>query len=299
MKLDDILNAAKHAAPKVMAVAAPEDSDALGAVVAAVQEGLVRPVLFGDEAAIRRTAGQVGLELSGCEIRHTQGHADAAAQSVALVRGGQAALLMKGSLHSSLLMKAVLNKETGIRKESVLCVVSIIESERFDRLLFLSDGAMVAAPDLSQKISIINSAVAIARRLGVATPKVACLAAVETVSERMPATTDAAILALMSQRGQFSNCLVDGPLAFDNAVSPDSARHKNVKSPVGVAGYADILLVPNIESGNILLKASRLLGDCRTVGLLAGASVPIVMNSRADSAENKLRAIACAAYEPA
>ena len=205
---------------------------------------------------------------------------------------------MKGQLHSSILMKAILNKETGIRKGAVLSHVGILQCPKFDRLLFLTDGAMCTYPDLEQKIAIINNAVAVARRLGVETPKVACLCAVETVNPKMQPTLDAAVLSLMNQRGQIKDCLVDGPLALDNALSPEAAEHKGVKSPLDVKGNADILLVPNIEAGNLLLKASRYLADCMTVGLVAGASVPVIMSSRADTADNKLYAIACAVYQP-
>lgn len=299
MTLEQILEKARSASSsKRLAVAAAEDGDVLSAVCQAAALRLVEPVLLGDEEKIRSIAASEDLDLRGCVIDHQPDHTAAAQKAVALARSGQVQAIMKGQLHSSILMKAILNKETGIRKSTVLSHVGIIECPKVDRLLFLTDGAMCTYPDLDQKVAIINNAVALARTMGVETPKVACLCAVETVNPKMPATLDAAALSLMNQRGQIKNCLVDGPLALDNAINPEAARHKGVKSPVDVKGNADILLVPNIEAGNILLKACRNMADCVTVGLVTGAAVPVIMSSRADTAANKLYAIACAVYQP-
>lgn len=299
MTLDQILNIARcSSSPKRLAVAAAEDSDVLSAVCQAAELSLVEPVLIGDEEKIRMIAAENNLDLSRCLLDHQPDHAAAAARAVALARDGQVQAIMKGQLHSSILMKAILNKETGIRKSSVLSHVGIIECPKVDRLLFLTDGAMCTYPTLEQKVAIINNAVSLARTMGVELPKVACLCAVETVNPQMPPTLDAAALSLMNQRGQIKNCLVDGPLALDNAINPEAAKHKGVKSPVDVKGNADILLVPNIEAGNILLKACRNMADCVTVGLVVGAAVPVIMSSRADTAANKLYAVACAVYQP-
>lgn len=298
MTLEEILEKARNASTKRLAVAAAEDKDVLSAVCRAAELSLVEPVLVGDEAKIRAIAEENHFDLTGCTIVNEPDQTKAANHTVSLARNGEVRAIMKGQLHSSILMKAILNKETGIRSGSVLSHVGIIQCPKLDRLLFLTDGAMCTYPDLEQKTAIINNAVALARRMGVGVPKVACICAVETVNPKMQPTLDAATLSLMNQRGQIKNCLVDGPLALDNAINPDAAIHKGVKSPVDVKGNADILLVPNIEAGNILLKASRNLADCMTVGLVAGASVPVIMSSRADTAANKLYAIACAVYQP-
>ena len=297
MTLEQILEKARISPTKKLAVAAAEDADVLSAVCRAAEMSLVLPVLIGDEKKIREIAKENGFCLNNCQIIDADNSVSAAAKAVEMARSGEVQAIMKGQLHSSILMKAILNKETGIRNGSVLSHVGIIQCAKLDRLIFLTDGAMCTYPDLQQKVSIINNAVEIACRLGTALPKVACLCAVETVNPNMQPTLDAASLALMSQRGQIKNCIVDGPLALDNALSMEAARHKGVKSPVEVKGCADILLVPNIEAGNILLKGTRHFGDCQTVGLVAGAKVPVIMSSRADTADNKLLAIACAVYQ--
>ncbi|PWM38001.1 MAG: phosphate butyryltransferase [Clostridiales bacterium] len=295
MTFDDILAAAARGAPRRVAAVSPEDPQTLSALLEAEKRGFCQPLLIGDRQKIEAAAREAGLVLEGREIVGEGSPAAAARRAVELCRDGEADILMKGRLHSSILMKAVLDKESGIRRSKLLSMVTVLQSPYFTRLLFVTDGAMVIAPGLGEKLAIIENAVSLARRLGVSCPKVACLAAVETVNPAMPATLDASALALMSQRGQIEGCLVDGPLALDNAVSAEAARRKGVRSPV--AGEADVLLVPDIEAGNILLKTARVLGGCQTAGLLMGAAVPVVMTSRADGQENKLRALACAAYQ--
>lgn len=294
MTFQQIIEYAKTGSQKKIAVVAADDADVLLAVNEAKSQGIAEPVLIGDARKIKAIAGEQGFDLLDCVYIDEEDHAAAAKKGVELAAAGEVDAIMKGQLHSAVLMRAILNKEWGIRMSGVLSHVGIIQSPKVGRPLFLTDGAMCTYPDLKQKVDIIKNAVAIARRLGVECPRVACLAALETVNPDMPPTLDAAALALMSQRGQFSNCVVDGPLALDNAVDLAAAQHKGVKSPTDVVGRADILLVPNIEAGNLLLKASRHLADCSTVGLLAGARVPVVMSSRADTAQNKLCAIACA-----
>ena len=297
MTFQNIIDKAVLDETQSLAVAAAEDSDVLSAVCKAKDMSLVNPVLIGDEAKIREIAAENGFDLKGCTLVDIPDHAAAAAKAVEMARNGEVKAIMKGNLHSSILMKAILNKETGIRNSKVLSHIGIIQSPKVDRLIFLTDGAMCTYPDLEQKVDIINNAVAVATKLGVELPKVACLCAVETVNPKMQPTLDAAALSLMNQRGQIKGCIVDGPLALDNAINMEAAIHKGVKSPVEVKGNADILLVPNIEAGNILLKATRNLADCQTVGLVAGAKVPVIMSSRADTAENKLIAIATALYQ--
>lgn len=297
MTFDDILAAAARGAPRRVAAVSPEDPQTLSALLEAEKRGFCQPLLVGERQKIEAVAREAGLVLEGREIVGEGSPAAAAHRAVGLCRDGEVDILMKGRLHSSILMKAVLDKESGIRRSKLLSMVTVLQSPYLNRLLFVTDGAMVIAPGLGEKLAIIENAVSLARKLGVSCPKVACLAAVETVNPAMPATLDAAALALMSQRGQIEGCLVDGPLALDNAVSAEAARRKGVRSPVAVAGEADVLLVPDIEAGNILLKTARVLGGCQTAGLLMGAAVPVVMTSRADGQENKLRALACAAYQ--
>lgn len=277
--------------PKRVAVAAAEGFEVLSALNGATSMGMIDPVLIGDAVKIRALITENGFCLDRCEIVDRPDHAAAAKEAVAMVRRGEVQALMKGVLVSAILMREILNKETGIRASNTLNHVSLIDSPNLDRMLLMSDGGMVPYPTLKQKIDIINNTVAVAHNMGIAEPKVACLAALELVNPDMPATMDAAALALMSQRGQISGCVVDGPFQLDNALYPEAVREKGVKSPVGVAGCADILLVPNIESGNILLKGLRYLGGCAIAGLMAGATVPVIMSSRADPPINKLRSI--------
>ena len=291
MKLDQFIQKVDNPAPKRIAVAAAEGEEVLTAIRDAVQLGLVAPILVGDAARIKSIIAEKDLDLGDFEIVDRPDHKAAAATAVELVRSGDAKVLMKGVLVSSILMKAILNKETGIRQSKTLNIVSVIDSPMIDRLLFLSDAGMVLYPTLEQKIDIINNCVHVARNIGIETPKVACLAALEQINPNMPPTLDAAALSMMSQRGQFKNCVVDGPYQLDLAINPHAVLEKGLPTTSPVAGNADILLVPNIETGNIVNKALRYLGGCNVAGLMAGASVPVVMSSRADSPLNKLYSI--------
>lgn len=294
MNFEQIIKKAQQGTPKRFAVAAAEDIDVLSAVSEAAKLGLVEPVLVGDSDKICSLIKDNSLKsLENAKIVATDSLASSAETAVKMVSSGQADVLMKGLLGTATLLKAVLNKEWGLRTGSLLSHIGLIQSPAFDRIFFMTDAAMVMYPDLKQKADLINNAVKVARAMGVDTPNVACIAAVEVINPDMPATLDAAALALMNQRGQIKNCVVDGPLALDNAVSAEAAKHKGISSPV--AGKADILLVPNIETGNAFYKACAYLGGCEVAGLLAGAAAPIVLTSRADSSESKLRSIACAA----
>lgn len=295
MNFDSIFEQAKLGTKKRIAVAAAQDSHTLSAVSDAVELGWVDPILVGDANKIRSLIKEHSFKLEDTPIINAENDAASAETSVKMVREGQADVLMKGILETAVLLKAVLNKEWGLRSGNLLSNIGILQSPFFpDRLFFVTDPGMVMYPDLNQKVGLIENAVKLVRSLGIEIPKVACLAAVEVVNPDMQATLDAAALTLMNQRGQIKNCIVDGPLAFDNAVSAEAAKHKGIISPV--AGQADILLVPNIESGNILYKACTYLGGCEAAGgLFLGASAPIVSASRADSSRAKLLAIACAA----
>lgn len=293
-KLDAFIQPLENEKPKRMAVAAAEGYEVLAAVCEAVKLGIVDPIFVGDKKKIDTILQEHNLGPVDCEYIDRPSNVDAAKTAVELVRTGEAQVLMKGALVSNILMKAILNRETGIRANDVLCHVSLVDSPFLDRIIYMSDGGMVPAPDLNQKLAIINATVKIATNMGVKNPKVAVLAALEQVNPIMQATVDAATLAIMSQRGQIKGCIVDGPLQLDNAISMTAVEEKGVKSPVGVAGNADILIVPNIETGNILLKGLRYMGGCGIAGMMAGAAAPVVMSSRADSIENKIRSIACA-----
>ena len=289
MRIDKFVQ--PHGSPKRVAVACAEGFEVLSALNDAVALGMIEPVLIGNAREIRRLIAENDFRHNDCEIVDMPDHAAAAKEAVAMARRGKVQALMKGVLVSAILMREILNKETGIRSSSTLNHVSLIDSPGLDRLLLMSDGGMVPYPTLKQKVDIINNTVEVARAIGIETPKVACLGALELVNPDMPATMDAAALAIMSQRGQIKNCIVDGPFQLDNALYPEAVREKGVKSSVNVAGNADILLVPNIESGNILLKGLRYLGGCAIAGLMAGAAVPVIMSSRADPPVNKLRSI--------
>lgn len=291
MKLDRFIEKRPTGDAKQIAVAAAEGKEVLQAINDARKLGLVDPILVGDADKIKAIIAENGFDLTDCEIVGRADHKSAAETAVELVKSGDAKVLMKGVLVSSILMRAILNKETGIRQSNTLNIVSVIDSPLMDRLLLLSDAGMVMYPELEQKIDIINNCVKVARNIGIENPKVACLAALEQVNSKMPPTMDAALLAMMSQRGQFKNCVVDGPYQLDLAICPHAVEEKGLPTNSPVAGHADILLVPNIETGNIVNKALRYLGGCSIAGLMAGAAVPVVMSSRADSPKNKLYSI--------
>ncbi len=274
-----------------IAVAAAQDDAVLSAVEDARKVGLATPILIGDRDAIARTAEAESIDLSPYEIVHEADSAKAAASAVAHVRNGEASLVMKGLLDTSVILKAALNKETGLHAGRLVSHVGVIESPHYHKLFIITDSAINIAPVLAEKIDIIRNAVDVALALGVEKPKVALLAAVEKVNpEKMPCTADAAILTQMNRRGQIPSCIIDGPLALDNAVSAEAARIKKIESPV--AGDADILVSPDIEAGNILYKSLLDLGGAKGAGLVVGAKSPIILTSRADDARTKLASIA-------
>lgn len=278
---------------QTVAVAAAEDDAVLQAVCAAHERGIATPILCGDRAKIEAIAAAEALDISTFEIRAAANPLESARAAVALVRQGHADMLMKGRLQTADLLRAVLDRETGLRGQGILSHVGILVSPVLNRRLLVTDGAMVPYPDLQQKAAILGNAVAAARRLGIERPMVAALAAVEVVNPQMQATVDAALLAAMNRRGQIADCLVDGPLALDLAISPEAARHKGIDSEV--AGQADILLFPAIEAANSTVKAFTIGGGCLFGGVIVGAAAPIVLTSRSDSGQSKLYSIACAA----
>jgi phosphate acetyltransferase len=278
--------------PIPTAVAHPCDEESLKGPVMAFQAGIIEPILVGPENKIRAVAEEFGIDLSGIRIVHAAHSHDSAALAVSLVRTGDAEALMKGSLHTDELMGEVVARANGLRTSRRISHVFLMDVPTYPRLLFITDAAVNVAPDLAAKVDIVQNAIDLARMLKIADPKVAILAAVETVNIAMQATLDAAALCKMADRGQITGGLLDGPLAFDNAISLVAARTKGIKS--AVAGQADILLVPDIESGNMLAKQLEYLADALTSGIVLGARVPIVLTSRADSAETRTASTAVA-----
>lgn len=287
--LKEVIEKAKIVSKKRVVVVGAEDNEALKAVSAAYDEGFVDPVLVGKKEIIEENLKELGREF---DIIDAKTEEEAAEQGVRLVSSGAADIVMKGLIKTSKLLKAVLNKEWGLRTGSVLSHVAIIETEALDSLKIVTDGGMIIKPTLDQKVAIINNAVELAHSMGIETPKVALLAAVEVVNPDMPETMDAAIITQMNKRGQIKGCIVDGPLALDNALSEMAAKIKKIKSDV--AGHADILVVPDIHAGNILGKSAIYLANGKIAGLVLGAKAPIVIVSRADTAESKLASLALA-----
>jgi phosphotransacetylase len=268
------------------AVAHPCEESALAGAIEAGQKGLISPILVGPEAKIREIAKSKGLDLGKTPIVDAPHSHASAAKAVELVRKGEAELLMKGSLHTDELLGAVVARETGLRTGRRISHVFIMDVPTYHKVLVVTDAAINIAPTLEDKVDICQNAIDLAIALGVAKPKVAILAAVETVTSKMPATIDAAALCKMADRGQITGGILDGPLAFDNAISKDAAKIKKIQSEV--AGDPDILLTPDLEAGNILAKQLSFLANADSAGLVLGARVPIILTSRADSVRSRI-----------
>ncbi|MEI4800396.1 phosphate butyryltransferase [Bacillus sp. NPDC077411] len=293
MKLQTLIDQAAKQPKKTVAVAVAEDHEVIEAVTKAVQLQLAQFRLYGNQETIVSMLQEHGLTPSEhIEVISTTSSAEAAELAVKAVRGGEADVLMKGNIPTANILKAVLNKEWGLRKGGVLSHVAAFEVPNYDRFIIVTDAAMNIAPDVQQKAAIAQNAVEVARAIGIEVPKVAPIAAVEVVNPAMQATIDAAMLTQMNRRGQIKNCIIDGPLALDNAVSQIAAEHKGIQSDV--AGKADILLVPTIEAGNVLYKSLVYFADAKVGAIIAGAKAPIVLTSRADSAETKVYSLALA-----
>ncbi|PHA03788.1 phosphate butyryltransferase [Bacillus wiedmannii] len=293
MKLEHLIDQAAGQPKKTVAVAVAEDHEVIEAVAKAIKLQLAQFRLYGNQEKIMGMLQEHGLQTSEhIEVIAAASSAEAAELSVKAVRNGEADVLMKGNIPTANILKAVLNKEWGLRKGSALSHVAAFEVPNYDRLIFVTDAAMNIAPDVTQKAAIIQNTVEVAQAIGIDLPKVAPIAAVEVVNPSMQATIDAAMLTQMNRRGQIKNCVVDGPLALDNAVSQIAAEHKGIVSDV--AGKADILLVPTIEAGNVLYKSLVYFADAKVGAMIAGAKAPIVLTSRADSAETKVYSLALA-----
>jgi len=291
-RYEHLLEITRGLAPIPMGVAHPCDAESLRGALLARDRGLIVPTLVGPAAKIRTVAEQSGLDLAGVTVIDVEHSHAAAAVAVQLAREGTVEALMKGSLHTDELMSEVVNKATGLRTERRITHVFVMDVPTYPRPLLITDAAVNVAPTLADKVDIVQNAVELAQMLKVTEPKVAILAAVETVNPKMQATLDAAALCKMADRGQITGALLDGPLGFDNAISVVAARTKGIKS--AVAGQADILLVPDIESGNMLAKQLEYLADALGAGIVLGARVPIVLTSRADSAETRTASTAVA-----
>ena len=275
-----------------VAVVHPCDALSLGGALDARAAGLIEPVLVGPRARIEAVAAEAGLDLAGIAIEDVP-HSHAAAERAAAMGGkGEVQALMKGSLHTDELVSAVLAASAGLRTKRRLSHCFLMQTPAYPRPFIITDAAINIAPTLPEKADIIRNAIDLAHAIGVAQPRVAILAAVETVNPSMPATLDAAALCKMADRGQITGALLDGPLAFDNAVSMAAARIKGIVSPV--AGQADVLVVPDLESGNMLAKQLEYMGDAATAGIVLGAKLPIVLTSRADSRETRIASCAIA-----
>lgn len=288
----DLLELSKRRGPKKISVAVAEDEDVLKAIKVATGRGIVIPILVGDKEKIEEIAKAIDFDLKDIEVIHEKDKEKATRIATELVSSGKAHILMKGLVDTATILKQVLDGDIGLRTEKIISHVAVFHMPTYHKIFLVTDAAMNIAPDLDQKKQIIENAVDLAKSLDIEMPKVAVLAAKEKVSKKMIATVEAKELADMNKNGQIKGCIIDGPLALDNAVSKESARIKGIESQV--AGDADILLVPDIEAGNVLYKSLTFLGNAESAGLIVGTSAPIVLTSRADNEEAKLNSIALA-----
>ncbi|NUB05951.1 bifunctional enoyl-CoA hydratase/phosphate acetyltransferase [Azospirillum sp. Vi22] len=292
-KYERLVAACRAISPVSTAVAHPCDASSLGGAVDAARQGFITPILIGPAARIRAVADESGLDIAPYEIVDVPHSHAAAATAVELVRQGRAQLLMKGSLHTDELLREVARKDSGLRTERRISHVFIMDVPTYAKPLFITDAAVNIAPTLEDKRDIIQNAIDLARALGNPQPKVAILSAVETINPKIPSTVEAGALCKMADRGQITGGLLDGPLALDNAISPEAVRIKGIASPV--AGQADILVVPDLEAGNMLAKNLTFLANADAAGIVLGARVPIVLTSRADSVMTRMASCAVAA----
>jgi phosphate butyryltransferase len=290
-ELSELLD--KSHQPKKLVLAASEDAHSLNAIVNAASRKIIRPILVGDREKTYGMAEILNLDISKFQFIEASGPVDAVEKSVRMIHDRKADVLMKGKVGTSDMLHSVLNKDYGLRTGNLLSHFAYFEVETYHKLIAVTDVAMNIAPNLREKIAILNNSVRVLNNLGIARPKVAVLGAIEKVNTEMNATLDAALLSKMNQRDQILNCIVDGPLAFDNAVSVESAKHKEIKSEV--AGDTDLLLMPDIEVGNVLYKSLVFFARAKVASMIVGASAPIVLTSRSDSEQAKFDSILLAA----
>lgn len=290
---NDLLSKLKVGKRKKLSVAVAQDEPVLEAIKAAKERGIADAILVGNKEEIEKIATKIDMDLSDFEIIHEEDIKKAALKAIELVSSGVADMVMKGLVDTATFLRSVLNKEVGLRTGNLMSHVAVFEIEGIDRLILLTDAAFNTYPDLKQKVQIINNSVMVAKSCGIENIKVAPICAVEVVNPDMPATVDAALLSKMSDRGQIKGCIVDGPLALDNALSEEAAHHKGITG--SVAGRADILLLPNIDVANVMYKTLTYTSNTKNGGILVGASAPVILTSRTDSFETKVNSIALAA----
>lgn len=291
--MSDLVEMAKLKKTRRMAVAAAADKPVLMAVKEAMEAGIIIPVLIGNKEEIITLSKEIDFELDDIEIIDEKSPSKSARIAVKMVRENRAEILMKGLVSSGDYLKAILDKENGLRSGATLSHLAFFESPFYHKLLAVTDAAMNVEPEFNDKIAMLKNAVVAFHKLGIENPKVAVVGAVETVNYKMKPSTEAALLTMMNKRGQIKGCIVDGPLAIDNAVSKEAAEHKGIKSPV--AGDVDLILTPDIYSGNILYKSLNFLGGAMSAAVIMGATVPVVLTSRSDTDKSKLMSIALAA----
>ena len=291
-KYERLVAATKGLEPLLTAVAHPCDESSLRGALEAGEAGMIRPILVGPRDRIVNVAKSLDIDLQGTEIVDAPHSQAAAEKAVEIVRSGRAQLLMKGSLHSDEILAAVTNRDTGLRTGRRISHVFVMDVPTHPHTLFITDAAVNIAPDLNAKRDIVQNAIDLYVGLGLGTPKVAILSAVETINPSIPSTIDAAALCKMADRGQITGGELDGPLAFDNAISPEAARVKGIKS--AVAGWAQILVVPDLEAGNMLAKNLSFLSRADAAGIVLGARVPVILTSRADSVRSRMASAAAA-----
>jgi phosphate acetyltransferase len=292
-KYDRLIERCKALAPTPTAVAHPCDESSLRAAVDAAKAGLIAPILVGPAARIREIAAKAGLDLNGYSVVDAPFSHESAEKAVALVREGKAEALMKGSLHTDELMGAVVRRDTGLRTARRISHCFILDVPNYPEPLVITDAAVNIAPNLRDKVHIVQNAIDLVRDLGVTEVRVAILSAMESVNPDVPSTLEAAALCKMADRGQITGGILDGPLALDNAISPEAAKIKGIVSPV--AGRANVLVVPDLEAGNMLAKSLTFLAGADAAGIVLGARVPIILTSRADSQIARLASCAIAA----
>jgi phosphate acetyltransferase len=292
-RLQRLIDRTRDIPPIPVAVAYPCDRESLRGPLMAAQADIINPILVGPEAKIRAVAEEFGIDLKGLRIVNTKDSVDAANTAVTLTRDGESGALMKGSLHTDELMGAVVARANNFRTNRRISHVFVMDVPTYPRPMLITDAAVNIAPTLEEKADIIQNAIDLGKVLGISIPKVAILAAVETVNPKMPATIEAAALCKMADRGQIKGGLLDGPLAFDNAVSLEAVAVKGIVSPV--AGQADIFVAPNLEVGNVLFKQLEYLANALTAGVVLGAKAPVILTSRADSAETRTASCVIAA----
>jgi phosphate butyryltransferase len=292
-KLEDLKTIIENTPVRKLVLAAAQDQQSLSAVLRAAADGIIEPILIGDKEMIRNIATTNSFNLEGIRIVHEADMNKSVEMAVKMVSSKQADVLMKGKVGTSTLLKCVLNREWGLRTGHLLSHIALFEVETYHKLIAIADVAMNIAPNLQDKISIVNNSITCLHNLGVPVPKVAVLGAVEMVNENMEATLDAALLSKMNQRDQIRGCIIDGPLAFDNAISIESAQYKGIRSEV--AGDTDFLLMPDIEVGNVLYKSLVFFAKAKVASMILGALAPIVLTSRSDSEQAKYDSILLAA----